>query len=611
MIEPYAPKADVYPYYPAFLDIETNPSGEVIGIGFAYYLRGRQYHAYAGWGEWLRHFRQLARSVSGEEYNRLFTIYAHNGASFDWLSFVRYCEQHETVETFRYIASGSAGIGMDVRLKGFDRDIHLRDSIRLLPGSLADLCRTFQTEHQKINLDEALPESIKRHVDTTKVLPHEIKALDEVLFWQYLENDVKAGQEMLYGFWKMIYELEGSIDDLPMTLPSLAMRLWRKTLTKPIYVTTNKNLREFERRAYSGGRTQCFRGGIYDSVRVYDINSQYPAVMRSGTYPVSYKGGWVRHYCGDDVVALYEGDFRQTNTNVPAILRDEQSGEFVYSGSGVYTHAEVARIRTMGEFTVKRGYVYVETGNPFVGFIDKWYGLKLEAERNGDTALRFVAKILMNSLYGKFGQRDEQWTLLKLTRDETIQLMAEGVNIRHLGGYVLKEEKRISDFTFCAIAAYVTSYARLLLLDYMDACYTQGGKVIYCDTDSVHCTETVLPSSDSLGDVKLEYEGEGAYAGRKLYGLKEGKINKDGTKSAKLVHKGVISDKDRLSYKITYDDMKRFATDPRYEVEIRQQNFPTPKEVLSGKAQPAIMVTRKRTLRNTYERKENPGEYTE
>ena len=38
----------------------------------------------------------------------------------------------------------------------------------------------------------------------------------------------------------------------------------------------------------------------------------------------------------------------------------------------------------------------------FKGYIDKWIEVKNEATRTGNKGMRQVAKILLNSLYGKF-----------------------------------------------------------------------------------------------------------------------------------------------------------------------------------------------------------------
>ena len=53
------------------------------------------------------------------------------------------------------------------------------------------------------------------------------------------------------------------------------------------------------------------------------------------------------------------------------------------------------------------------------------------------------------------------------------------------------------------LAAWVTSLARVRLLNYIYQCYPS--RVFYCDTDSVYTTAT-LPTGKALGEMKAEYE---------------------------------------------------------------------------------------------------------
>jgi hypothetical protein len=235
-------------------------------------------------------------------------------------------------------------LGIDVRVKK-DLVVHLRDSYRLMPESLAKLTRSFKVEHQKLDIADQLH--------------HELAISNPALFETYCIHDVLGLQEVLFSFWNMLYKLVGSIGELPMTLPALAMRLWRLSLEGEIMTPSNKRLKALERRAYTGGRTECFRVGRTAAVNVYDVNSLYPAVMEQIEVPAGYRGGFTRTY-DPSRLGLYDVTYRQTNRGAKPILRDEASNEFQFEGAGVYTTVELDLFHHRGVETVH--VVHVDRG---------------------------------------------------------------------------------------------------------------------------------------------------------------------------------------------------------------------------------------------------------
>jgi hypothetical protein len=322
--------------------------------------------------------------------------------------------------------------------------------------------------------------------------------------------------------------------------------------------------------------------GRTPAVSVYDVNSLYPAVMQTITVPAGYQGGWTRDYFPDHL-GLYDVTYDQP-TDYKAVLRDEESNDFLHRGAGVYTTTELELLREMGgTFTVKEGYVFTRSRNLFADFVTRWYGIRQRAIRKGDTGLAYVCKILMNSLYGKFGQREEGWTLYLLPRDELLARLQRGEEIKEMGEFVLIMEQRHNETTFVGIAAYITAAARTVLYRYITEAEARGGYVWYCDTDSVHVSGAELPVSDDLGAVKHEYTGPASYAGKKLYALGD-----------KLKHKGVSK---RAG--VTADQMAALVDGTLPAITATFETLPTAREILSGRKRAAISTERTRTLRVT------------
>ena len=577
-IKPYKPKKDVQPYLVCALDIETASTGDVLAIGFAWTENDtRHYKAFEGWAGWFEFFQTLYKESDKETRERLRYVYAHNGAAFDWLSLLAWAEDNGHMEKMKFIVSGGIGIGIDMKLPACT--VKLRDSVRLMPGTLDSLAQSFGTDQQKNTVPG---DYISRMEDYKRDYPEE--------FWAYLKADVLSLQEIVYRFWTLIYNKVGSIERLPMTLPALAMKLWRMTLPHEIMVSSETRLRELERRAYTGGRTECYAATVAD-VTIYDANSLYPTVMESQIFPASYRGGWTDEYNG--LHGIYDVEYRQWNTDVKPVLRDETTNEFQYSGSGAYCQPELEMLLEVGgEFIVKEGYVYDDMEPLFQEFIRDWYSTRLTAQKEGNDGLAYVCKILMNSLYGKFGQKEEGevvyfWDEDTLEKEyEKVESGADDAKeFVEFGEYVIVKEQRHSETTFVGVAAYITAHARLNLYRQMRYVSELGGTLYATDTDSVHVSGVELPTGKELGQWKEEFSGRGAYLGKKLYALDNGAVKA----------KGIGKDaREKLSFEL-FSELAKTGESIETEFTV----FPSIKESLSRKRPVNQPFKRKRAIRAT------------
>ncbi len=575
MITPYAGK-EVLPYLPTCIDIETAPDGTVIGVGFVW-SDGvtNTYNNYDTISEWYRDYVCiLGRYKRDKEvHKRITRVYAHNGANFDYLSFCEYFSDVNEITEAQYFMADSTGIGLQVKFKSAGTVVFL-DSYRLLPQSLAALTKTFNVEHIK----QEVPGECKNNYLL-------FKTRYPVQFWQYLEYDVRGLQQVVYAFWERLYSLFGNVGHLPMTLPAVVLRVFTKQLKADIYTPSQEKLKQLERDSYKGGLTLCIHTGIYHGVNVYDVNSMYPYAMREHRYPVSYMGYWSNEY-DSTTMGLWRAVYNQTRRTVPPILFDAKSGAS-YSGSGVYTTNELNYLAHIGgEFTVSEGYVYIETDTLFKEFIQKVYTLRKAALVAGDDALAYVLKIFMNSLYGKFAQREEGNKIILASADKMIELLEQGTPYKVMGNWLLVQETREVKHAFVAIAAMITANARIDLHTRMVGVIDSGYQVYYCDTDSIH-TNGTFTTSNELGGIKLEHSDTTAYAGRKLYAFKNGKVKAKGI--GRNITRGTLS----------YETIARLALDKGVKEPITFTTAPSVKGVLGQKHKAAVWHDITRNIQNT------------
>lgn len=156
-------------------------------------------------------------------------------------------------------------------------------------------------------------------------------------------------------------------------------------------------------------------------------------------------------------------------------------------------------------------------------------GIKLEfSEILANAGLRSLAKLMLNSFWGKFGQRENQpKTTIVYEPDKLFQLLTDPsievnntipINEKCLTvNWTFKHEidEKLPFINVC-IAAYTTTQARLKLYEYIEKLRE---RVIYYDTDSIiyiskdNSNEYEPPTGSCIGEMtnELDVYGNGSY----------------------------------------------------------------------------------------------------
>ena len=181
------------------------------------------------------------------------------------------------------------------------------------------------------------------------------------------------------------------------------------------------------------------------------------------------------------------------------------------------------------DISIRKGYVFEDTGYIFRDFVNHYYNIKSHSAG----AKKAIAKLVLNSLYGKFGQRH--------VFDEFIIDDDKKARYNYIPSLNLSRRKRISysKYQHTEIAGLITSYARLKLYSLFEKAGMDS--VYYCDTDSI-ITSSLMKTSSALGDIKEEADIEEFIAlSPKVYAYTES--NKE-----KVVIKAKGLDSKRLSF---------------------------------------------------------------
>lgn len=325
------------------------------------------------------------------------------------------------------------------------------------------------------------------------------------------------------------------LGQLRATAPGQSWHSWRHIFQGPFPVVHDvPELSAHERSGYFGGECQLrFRGHVREEkpqeldrlhyerqngptlwgrrIHVLDARGFYPFVMRNHLFPWRYQ--YTRSGLPVEVAAQIAG-----RKGVIACCRIESNsdtypvrlkGETTYARGDFWTTLcgpELLWAHGKGQLkTVGRVAVY-DLADLFSVWVERIWGLRERFEREGNRLWEMLAKVLLNSLYGKFGQTSREWKEVKDKEarrrwGEWLECGWERGDTRQFRGIAGNTQERMPDGEWehacVSIAAYVTSYGRVLAREWMEL--IPEGELLYHDTDSLHVTDKGLAALEASG----------------------------------------------------------------------------------------------------------------
>lgn len=428
-------------------------------------------------------------------FYRSYRIYAHNGGKFDFL-FLMEEILNRGWKVKLTPRQGSIIIIHVTTAKG--NHFTLCDSYALLPDSLKRLTEGFQVEHKKMDS----PDFKRRISRRSKKL------------MKYLHNDILGLYEVLTEFFNSTYVVRPAF-----TIASQALNTFKEKFLPFELQRMNLNDEELIRsRFYSGGRVEVYKGeGKH--IRVYDVNSLYPYAMLSEMPCGNYFNTTRFH---PDLIGFYKVKIHSTPEWIisPLLVKVRKGKNFYQNyyvnGGGTYFLTSETLLMLKKDygvrFEVEYGMIFKRKKHLFNDYVETFY--KIKSENRGNSQY-YIAKYMLNALYGKLGQM--RWT-------ETIQFRTKGlsnfVSFDDYYGLVMVLSESRSKFILPFLACYITETARLHHFKLMREIEKD---VFYCDTDSIFTTSRSLDKkvTPKIGDLSFEGEYEGIFLAPKTYGLRD------------------------------------------------------------------------------------------
>lgn len=377
------------------------------------------------------------------------------------------------------------------------KKVEFRDSLKKLPFKAEKIAEDFQLDIRKLEID----------YKSYRPMNHELTPEERA----YIEVDCKIiAQALKIQFDKGLKKLTNASDALngyKEIIDKNNFDRWFPVLP----VELDADIRQ----AYKGGFTYLnprfknrrVKGGI-----TLDVNSLYPSRMYNCLLPYGYPMFFEGEYVEDKNYPLYiirlQCEFEIKPGHIPTIqLKNNRAfieTEYLSDSNGEIVQMTLTSVDLalfLEHYDVYNleyicGWKFKGTHGMFKNYIDYWMYIKETTEG----AYRQLAKLMLNSLYGKFATNPK-------TRKKIPMIDHEGI-VR----YVL-DEPELRDPVYTAMGCFITAYARDMTIRSAQSVYD---RFIYADTDSLHLTGTDIPEGLEIHRSKLgAWKHEGTFTDAK------------------------------------------------------------------------------------------------
>lgn len=419
-------------------------------------------------------------------------------------------ERYMQNNTFKYSIS-ETGQWYTIIIKKNNHFIEIRDSLKLLPFSVKRIGESFKTKHKKLDMEyKGFRYAGCDITDDEK---------------KYIANDVLVVKEAL--------EFMFDAGHNKLTIGSCCLSEFKSTKSKNDYEVNFPNLYdividakqheyntagEWVRHSYKGGWCYLVKGKenrIMKNGTTADVNSLYPSMMSSESgnyYPVGKPTFWTGNMIPDEAIGEHKYYFVRIKTRF--YIKDGKlpfvqiKGSWLYKGtealesSDVYDKTNnrytafytgldgkvhdtrVELVMTMTDYALFRehynvidfeildGCYFIAVRGLFDEYIEKYKKMKLESKG----AMRELAKLFLNNLYGKMASNTNSSFKLAYVKDD-----------RSVGFMPVEAYDKVPGYI--PIGSAITSYARNFTIRAAQKNYHGVYKAgfIYADTDSIHC----------------------------------------------------------------------------------------------------------------------------
>ena len=424
---------------------------------------------------------------------------------FEWIE-----QKFMRNKTFTYSIS-DMGQWYRIIIKVKDRFIEIRDSLKLLPFQVKRIGESFKTKHQKLDME----------YKGFRYAGCEIKDSEK----EYIANDVLVVKEAMETMFDEGHK--------KLTIGSCCLAEYKALVGKKLYAEYFPNLYEipideklygspnageYIRKSYRGGWCYLVKGKEkkrYTNGTTADVNSLYPSMMHScsgNKYPIRTPTFWhgdyiplealepdkyyflrvkTRFYIKENMLPFIQNKssymYKSTESLTTSDIYNPEDGKYYkeyINIDGEIVQSYMTMTVTMTDFElIKEHYELVDfeilDGCYFdaeIGIFDRYINKYKKMKMESKGALRELAKLFLNNLYGKLASStDSSFKVAYLKEDKSVGFYT-----------VVRNDKQPG---YIPAGSAITSYARNFTIRAAQKNYygVENSGFIYADTDSIHC----------------------------------------------------------------------------------------------------------------------------
>lgn len=438
-------------------------------------------------------------------YKQAYRKLNEQGTEVEWFE-----DKDMPANSFKYSIS-DMGQWYSITIKTNGHYIFIRDSLKLLPFSVKQIGKSFKTKHQKLDM-----EYTGFRYAGCEITDEEKK---------YIANDVLVVKEAL--------EIMFDQGHKKLTIGSCCLSEFHKILGEFDYKTFFPNLTEIEldtdkhtypnvdawiRKSYRGGWCYLVKGKenkIYHNGTTADVNSLYPSMMSSESgneYPIGKPAFWYGNYIPEEakkknryffirirtrfylkkgylpfIQIKSDHHYKGTESLETSDIYDPKTDKYYtyyYDHRDVYHEAIVELTLTQTDwYLIQEHYDLVDCEiidgcyfNTICGVFDEYINKYKKIKQENEGALRQLAKLFLNNLYGKLATSTASpFKIAYVKEDKSIGFMSIPSNDKQP--------------VYIPCGSAITSYARNFTIRAAQKNYygVHERGFIYADTDSIHC----------------------------------------------------------------------------------------------------------------------------
>lgn len=381
--------------------------------------------------------------------------------------------------------------------------VTIYDSLKILPFSVAQISKGFNLTISKLEIDYKKDRPIGHILTQTEI--------------DYLRNDVDIVARALnvifeQGLTKMT-QAGNAMYDYMNTVGSKNFSRW--------FPTPDLAYDADVRQSYKGGFTYLltkYKNLDINEGLVLDVNSLYPWVMHDCPLPygegIFFKGQYVEDKLYNLYVQMFSCQFELKEGYIPTIQMKNNLSfiptQYLESSNGeevtmcltsvdlelLFEHYNVYNIDYIS------GWKFKSTIGLFTEYIDKWTAVKIDAGKTGNKAMRTLAKLMLNALYGRFALNPKVASKIPYYDNGVVKYdIPKEEYTDEKGRKRTRIKFDIREPIYIPVGTFITAWARHKTITSAQKLYKY---FVYADTDSLHLNIPLPSEMLKMSNEELE-----------------------------------------------------------------------------------------------------------